>query len=162
MTACKSYIDRQTNRIDPKLGNDTAVQQPALQEPSRSIGWKVSRRPALLQGRQPHGGSPVTHHRGIEATHGGEVSSLAARLAVLHQELRAGGPLDVSQAFAPRRGGHQPQEGKESRHPQVLAGRGTHRAQSRATITHVSSPMIMLMVGTMMTHGKWKIKKRPE
>lgn len=72
--------------------------------------------------------SLVTHHRGIETTHGGKVSSFTAGLALLHQVLWARGPLDISQAFAPRRGGHQPQEGKGSRHQQVLAGSRAQRA----------------------------------
>lgn len=46
--------------------------------------------------------SLVTHHGGIETAHGGVVSSFTAGLALLHQVFWVSGPLDISQAFAPR------------------------------------------------------------
>lgn len=64
--------------------------------------------------------SDVTHHGGVEAAHGWKISWLTDVLAWLHQVRGVCGPFDISQAFAPSWGGHEPQEGKDTGHHEVL------------------------------------------
>lgn len=67
----------------------------------------------------------ITYHRGIEAAHGGKLSSFTKLFARLRKVVGVSGPFDISQAFAPGWWGHKPQEGECSSHHQVLAENST-------------------------------------
>lgn len=84
----------------------------------------------------------ITYHRGIEAAHGGKVSCFTLQFAWLHEVVGVGGPFDVRQAFAPGWGAHEPQEGKNGRHHQVLAQSSTQWIHD-VPPTHVSAETVL-------------------
>lgn len=77
-----------------------------------------------------------TYHRGVEPAHGRKLSCCTAG-AQLHEAVGVSGIFNVGQAFAPGRGGHEPEEGKGSSQQQVLPNTNAHQCM------HVQFSMIL-------------------